>query len=89
VHGGQVAEVRERRRVARGVEDAARELQGERAPADEVAGGGEGEGRGEHAAPRARRRAARLGGDHVQPRPRVGEDLVDPGPAEQRVEAGA
>jgi hypothetical protein len=87
VHRGQVGEVRERRGVAARVVDDAPQLPGERAPADGVGRRGEPQPHGEQRAPRARREAARLGGDHVQPRPRMGEDLVDARVAEQQVEA--
>jgi len=63
------------------VKDHAVELRGERAATHEVAGGGECEATGEREAAAARGEPTRARREHVQPRPRVREDLVGAGGA--------
>jgi hypothetical protein len=70
------------------VEDRPSHLHGERAAADHVRRRCEREGGGQREPTLARRQSASLGGDHVQARPRVREDLPDTAVAQDAVEGG-
>src|SRR5215203_2359653 len=74
------------RLVSRRREDPSTQLQRQRAPRDEVAGDRQRQPGREHRSPTARRKPPPLGRDDVEPSPRVSEDLVDAGWAEEQVE---